>query len=107
MFPSTENANTDIVSGIKSLDLDNNLKIDTAHGCGVFKRGGITSPPGKPLAHSSPVHSSDTSHSRNSFNLQDFIVKGSRSNRKKSPSRKRINPTRLGSKSKGMRDVFI
>jgi hypothetical protein len=77
---------------------------------------------GKPIAQSSPVQ--DHKHSnydtmRRSFILEDFIVKGSRSGKKKgtgaqgqilqssgsreSKSRKRINPTRLGTeKSKGL-----
>ncbi|PSN51778.1 hypothetical protein C0J52_05271 [Blattella germanica] len=59
------------------------------------------SPPGKPLAQSSPIHTSEPSYRRNDFNLQDFIVRGTKPNRKKSPSRKRINPTRVAVKSKG------
>jgi hypothetical protein len=77
---------------------------------------------GKPLAQSSPVQEHKHSNSdtlQRSFSLQDFIVKGTRSSKKKSSgaqeellppscakerkSHKRINPTRLGTgKSSGL-----
>lgn len=77
---------------------------------------------GKPIAQSSPVQDHKHSNSdttRRCFILEDFIVKGSRSGKKKgtgaqgqmlqpsgsreSKSRKRINPTRLGTEeSKGL-----
>jgi hypothetical protein len=114
--------------GTKSLDVPDvscsGIERSNRKNADVTKRQTVADPHdfGKPIAQSSPVrehkHSnSDTMH--RSFSLQDFIVKGSRSSKKKSTgaqeqmlppsdsreskSRKRINPTRLGTdKSKGL-----
>jgi hypothetical protein len=115
--------------GIKPLDVPDGLcseiedrrNMKTAD---VTKRKTIADPHdfGKPISQSSPVQDHKHSNSatmHRSFSLQDFIVKGSRSGKKKntgaqgqvlhpsgskeSKSRKRINPTRLGTdKDKGL-----
>jgi hypothetical protein len=97
----------------------------------VIKWKTVTVPSGgdfwKPLAQSSPVQEHKHSNSdtlQRSFSLQDFIVKGTRSGKKKNTgtqdvllppsgakerrSHKRINPTRLGAgKSSGLYLIVV
>jgi hypothetical protein len=127
LFPPNEHDHADSNMGAKSLgvpdvscsEIEERGNRKTAD---VTKRKKVADPHdfGKPIAQSSPVHDhkhSDTMH--RTFILEDFIVKGSRSGKKKgtgaqgqmlqpsdsreSKSCKRINPTRLGTeKSKGL-----
>jgi hypothetical protein len=128
LFPPNQHDHADINAGIKSLEITDvsysgteeewNMKSADAMKRKVVADGDF----GKPIAQSSPVqeykHSSPDTWQR-TFSLQDFIVKGARSGKKKSTglhepilssscgkeskSSKRINPTRLGpGKSKGV-----
>ncbi|XP_023724523.1 codanin-1 isoform X3 [Cryptotermes secundus] len=127
-FPPSQHDHADGNMGMKALDvpdvsyseIEERSKRKTA--C-VTKRKTAGDPHdfGKPIAQSSPVQDHKHSNSdttRRCFILEDFIVKGTRSGKKKgtgaqgqmlqpsgsreSKSRKRINPTRLGTEeSKG------
>ncbi|XP_069684614.1 codanin-1 isoform X2 [Periplaneta americana] len=127
LFPLNQHSDGDISGGIRSLDVSSvDLQDVKEQGspsddvCGkkrsdTMKKRIMMSPGGdcgSPLAQSSPLQTSESSHRRSSrdpdslqrsFNLEEFIVKSNRSSRKKSESqsssksRKRINPTRLGS----------
>lgn len=131
LFPPNQHDNAGISMGIKSLEITDVLCSETEEGSNrkntdVMKKKMIAVSPGgdfgRPIAQSSPLkdyrHSNHDTLQR-SFSLQDFIVKGARSGRKKcigaqeqvfpsssgkeSKSRKRINPTRLGTgKSRGL-----
>jgi hypothetical protein len=128
LFPPSQNDHADVNAGIKSLEItdvshsgtEDEWNKRSAH---VMKKKTVADGDfGKPIAQSSPVqeykHSSPDTWQR-TFSLQDFIVKGARSGKKKgsglqepilssscgkeSKSCKRINPTRLGpGKSKGL-----
>jgi hypothetical protein len=106
------------VPDVSCLDIEDRRNIKTAD---VTKKKTMSDAHdfGKPIAQSSPVqehrHSNSATMHR-SFILQDFIVKGSRSGKKKnsgaqgqmlqlsgSKEHKRINPTRLGTeRAKGL-----
>lgn len=128
-FPPSQHDHADGNMGMKALDvpdvsyseIEERSKRKTAY---VTKRKTAGDPHdfGKPIAQSSPVQDHKHSNSdttRRCFILEDFIVKGTRSGKKKgtgaqgqmlqpsgsreSKSRKRINPTRLGTEeSKGL-----
>lgn len=129
LFPPSQDDHADGNMGMQALDVPDVSCSETEERgkrktADVTKRKTVADPHdfGKPIAQSSPVqdhkhNNSDTM--RRSFILEDFIVKGSRSGKKKgtgaqgqmlqpsgsreSKSRKRINPTRLGTdKSKGL-----
>lgn len=129
LFPPNQHDHADGNVGMKDLDVPDVSCSEIEEGskrkiADVPKRRTVADPHdfGKPVAQSSPVHDHKYSNSdtmRRSFVLEDFIVKGSRSGKKKgtgaqgqmlqpsdskeSKSRKRINPTRLGTeKSKGL-----
>jgi hypothetical protein len=129
LFPADQHDHADGSMGTKPLDvpdgpcseIEERQNVKTAD---VTKRKTLADPHdfGKPIAQSSPVQEHKHSNSatvHRSFILQDFIVKGSRSGKKKntgaqrqlqqppvskgSKSHKRINPTRLGTeKAKGL-----
>ena len=134
LFPSNQHEHADINAGIKSLEIKDvsysgTEEVWNKKSADAVKRKAVADGDfGKPLAQSSPVqeykhNNSDTG--QRTFTLQDFIVKGAKSSKKKSTglqepvhsscgkeskSCKRINPTRLGpGKSKGvcLLDVII
>ena len=127
LFPSNQHDHADINAGIKSLEITDvsysgteeewNMKSTDAIKRKTVADGDF----GKPVAQSSPVQEYKHSNSdtwQRTYSLQDFIVKGTRSGKKKSTGQqepghsscgkeskscKRINPTRLGpGKSKGV-----
>jgi hypothetical protein len=129
LFPANQHDHADDSLGIKPLDVPDGScsEIEDRRNmkpADVTKKKTVADPHdfGKPIAQSSPVQEYKYSNSatvHRSFSLQDFIVKGSRSGKKKntgaqgqmlqpsgskeSKSRKRINPTRLGTeKAKGL-----
>jgi len=127
LFPSNHHDHADINAGMKSLEITDISNSGTEEGWNmksadaVKKKAVADGDFGKPIAQSSPVQEYKHSHSdasQRTFTLQDFIVKGARSGKKKSTglqeqvhsscgkeskSCKRINPTRLGpGKSKGV-----
>jgi hypothetical protein len=132
LFPASQPDSADVNMGVKSLEITdvlwseieeggNRKSADVMKKAAAFPSGGSF---GKPLAHSSPVQEYKQSNAgtlQRSFSLQDFIVKGARSGKKKStgtqepPSggkeralHKRINPTRLGpGKSNGLYLVVV
>lgn len=127
LFPSNQHDHADINAGMKSLEITDFSNSGADEGWNMksadaMKRKTVADGDfGKPIAQSSPVQEYKHSNSdtcQRTFTLQDFIVKGTRSGKKKSPglqeqvhsscgkeskSFKRINPTRLGpGKSKGV-----
>ncbi|XP_021920484.1 codanin-1 isoform X2 [Zootermopsis nevadensis] len=133
LFPPNQHESADTNMGVKSLEIADVLYSGIEEGgnrkiADVVKRKTVAVPSGfnfgKPLAQSSPVQEHKHNNSatlQRSFSLQDFIVKGTRSGKKKSTcaqeqmlpssdgnerrSHKRINPTRLSAAKSNGDDV--